>query len=87
MEQQLPTGPLGTDVAVTHILVVTDPVRSREFWVGVLGAELYREYAESAPCCVSLARGCCWSAGAGRPPTNQRLCSRLHPMWTRSATP
>ena len=44
MEQQLPTGPLGTDVAVTHILVVTDPVRSREFWVGVLGAELCREY-------------------------------------------
>jgi catechol 2,3-dioxygenase-like lactoylglutathione lyase family enzyme len=31
-------------VAVTHILVVTDPARSRDFWVGVLGAELYREY-------------------------------------------
>ena len=37
-------GPLGPDVAVTHILVVTDPARSRDFWVGVLGAELYREY-------------------------------------------
>jgi catechol 2,3-dioxygenase-like lactoylglutathione lyase family enzyme len=24
--------------------VVTDPARSRDFWVGVLGAELYREY-------------------------------------------
>jgi lactoylglutathione lyase len=27
-----------------HIPVVTDPARSRDFWVGVLGAELYREY-------------------------------------------
>jgi len=25
MEQELSTGPLGTDVAVTHILVVADP--------------------------------------------------------------
>jgi catechol 2,3-dioxygenase-like lactoylglutathione lyase family enzyme len=38
------SGPLGTDVAVTHILVVTDPAASRDFWVNVLGAELYREY-------------------------------------------
>jgi len=29
-------GPLGSDVAVTHILVVADPVRSRDFWVDVL---------------------------------------------------
>ncbi len=42
--QQPPAGPLGADVAVTHILVVADPARSRDFWVGVLGAELYREY-------------------------------------------
>jgi hypothetical protein len=41
---QEPLGPLGPDVAVTHILVVTDPARSRDFWVDVLGAELYREY-------------------------------------------
>jgi len=38
-------GPLGPGVAVTHILVVTDPARSRDFWVDVLGAELYREYS------------------------------------------
>ena len=25
--------PWGGDVAVTHILVVSDPVRSREFWI------------------------------------------------------
>jgi catechol 2,3-dioxygenase-like lactoylglutathione lyase family enzyme len=42
--QPPPSGPLGADVAVTHILVVADPARSRDFWVGVLGAELYREY-------------------------------------------
>ena len=43
MNQQ-PPSPLGPDVAVTHILVVTDPARSRDFWIDVLGAELYREY-------------------------------------------
>ena len=42
MKQQ--AGPLGPDVAVTHILVVADPARSRDFWVNVLGAKLYREY-------------------------------------------
>ena len=44
MKQQPPEGPLGSGVAVTHILVVADPARSRDFWVDVLGAELYREY-------------------------------------------
>lgn len=44
MDQQRPPGPLGAEVAVTHILVVTDLARSRDFWVGVLGAELFREY-------------------------------------------
>jgi catechol 2,3-dioxygenase-like lactoylglutathione lyase family enzyme len=44
MMTQPPVGPLGSDVAVTHILVVADPARSREFWVDVLGAEVYREY-------------------------------------------
>ncbi len=42
MEQQV--SPFGPDVAVTHILVVADTTRSRDFWVEVLGAELYREY-------------------------------------------
>lgn len=32
------------EVAMTQILVVSDVVRSKEFWVEVLGAELYREY-------------------------------------------
>ena len=38
------SGPLGAGVEVTHILVVADPARSRDFWIDVLGAELYREY-------------------------------------------
>lgn len=38
------TGPFDADVAVTHILVVSDVSRARDFWVGVLGAELFREY-------------------------------------------
>jgi catechol 2,3-dioxygenase-like lactoylglutathione lyase family enzyme len=44
LEHPPPAGPLGAEIAVTHILVVTDPARSRDFWVDVLGAELYREY-------------------------------------------
>ena len=36
MANQRPLGPLGPDVAGTHILVVTDPARSRDFWVEVL---------------------------------------------------
>jgi catechol 2,3-dioxygenase-like lactoylglutathione lyase family enzyme len=47
MEQQA-TNPLGADVAVTHILVAGDPARSRDFWVNVLGAELYREYGRTS---------------------------------------
>ena len=39
MKQQPPAGPLGSGVAVTHILVVADPARSRDFWVDVLGAD------------------------------------------------
>ena len=35
------------DTALTHILVVADPGRSRRWYVEVLGAELYREYGSS----------------------------------------
>ena len=31
-------------MALTHILVVSDVDRSRDFYAGVLGAEVYREY-------------------------------------------
>jgi len=44
MEQQPRVSPFGPDVAVTHIMVVADPARSRDFWVNVLGAEPYREH-------------------------------------------
>lgn len=39
--------PFEADLALTHILVVSDTARSRDFWVDVLGAELFREYGES----------------------------------------
>ena len=32
------------DWVATQILVVSDPARSRDWWTGVLGAQLYREY-------------------------------------------
>ena len=32
---------------LTHILVSADPERSRDFYVDVLGAELYRQYGSS----------------------------------------
>jgi catechol 2,3-dioxygenase-like lactoylglutathione lyase family enzyme len=32
------------EMELTHILVVGDPARSRDWYVDVLGAELYREY-------------------------------------------
>ncbi len=36
------------DMPLTHILVVSDAERSRRWYTDVLGAELYREYADSA---------------------------------------
>jgi catechol 2,3-dioxygenase-like lactoylglutathione lyase family enzyme len=76
MKQQPPEGPLGSSVAVTHILVVADPARSRDFWVDVLGAELYREYGGTS---VVLRFSDTWlllSAEAGRPLTSRPWSSR-----------
>ena len=41
------TSALGSEVQLSQILVVSDPARSRHFWVEVLGAEVYREYGTS----------------------------------------
>ena len=35
------------DAALTHILVVADPARSKGWYLDVLGADLYREYETS----------------------------------------
>lgn len=35
------------DAALTHILVVADPARSKAWYTDVLGASLYREYGSS----------------------------------------
>jgi catechol 2,3-dioxygenase-like lactoylglutathione lyase family enzyme len=44
------------DTALTHILVVADPARSKAWYTDVLGATLYREYASS----VVLSLGTAW---------------------------
>lgn len=44
------------DTALTHILVVSDPARSRRWYLDVLGATLYREYGSS----VVLSFGGAW---------------------------
>jgi catechol 2,3-dioxygenase-like lactoylglutathione lyase family enzyme len=37
----------GPGTELTHILVVSDPARSHDWYTGVLGATLYREYGSS----------------------------------------
>jgi catechol 2,3-dioxygenase-like lactoylglutathione lyase family enzyme len=37
----------GPETALTHIVVVRDPERSKAWYLDVLGAELYREYGSS----------------------------------------
>jgi catechol 2,3-dioxygenase-like lactoylglutathione lyase family enzyme len=44
------------DTALTHILVVSDPGRSKRWYLDVLGASLYREYGSS----VVLSFGGAW---------------------------
>ena len=58
MTQQPPAGPLGTGVAVTHILVVADPARSRDFWVDVWARSSTASTGERAWCCASPTPGC-----------------------------
>ena len=82
MSQQPSAGPLGAGIAVTHILVVADPTRSRDFWVDVLGAELYREYGGTS---VVLRFAGTWLllvSGGGRPPTSPPWSSRRLLMLT-----
>ena len=42
-----PPGFPANGMEVTHILVSADPKRARDFYVDVLGAELYRQYGSS----------------------------------------
>jgi catechol 2,3-dioxygenase-like lactoylglutathione lyase family enzyme len=43
----MPTSFPTDNTALTHILVVSDPGRSKRWYTDVLGAELYREYDSS----------------------------------------
>lgn len=61
------------DTALTHILVVADPKRSRAWYTEVLGASVYREYDSS----IVLQFGGTWlllveGGGPG---------GRAHPPW------
>ena len=44
----------GPEVELTTILVVSDMDRARDFWHGVVGAEIYREYGGTS-CVLRLA--------------------------------
>jgi catechol 2,3-dioxygenase-like lactoylglutathione lyase family enzyme len=44
----------GPEVELTTILVVTDVNRARDFWRGVVGAQVYREYGGTS-CVLRLA--------------------------------
>jgi catechol 2,3-dioxygenase-like lactoylglutathione lyase family enzyme len=44
------------DTALTHIIVVSDPTRSRAWYTDVLGATVYREYGRS----IVLSFGGAW---------------------------
>jgi catechol 2,3-dioxygenase-like lactoylglutathione lyase family enzyme len=57
------------DTALTHILVVSDPVRSKRWYLEVLGASLYREYGSS----VVLSFAGAWLLVVeGGPPTDDK---------------
>ena len=64
------------DTALTHILVVRDPMRSKAWYLDVLGATLYREYGSS----VVLAFGAAWLLLVeGGPPTDDKPSVTLAP--------
>lgn len=59
-----------SDVAMTQILVVSDLERSRQWWVEVLGADLYREYGGTS---VVLSFAGSWILlVTGGPPTEDK---------------
>jgi catechol 2,3-dioxygenase-like lactoylglutathione lyase family enzyme len=53
-------GPVVVEVAVTPILMVADPAASRDFWMNVLGADLYREYGGTSVVLKFAEPGFCW---------------------------
>lgn len=55
---------------ITHILVVSDVERSRDFYTGVLGAEVYREYGGTSVVLTFL--GTWFLLVTGGPPTDDK---------------
>ncbi len=48
------------EAEMTHILVVEDLERSRQWWVAILGASRTATMAARRPCSGSGQAGCCW---------------------------
>ena len=64
------------DTALTHILVVAEPARSKAWYLDVLGATLYREYGSS----VVLSFAGAWLLLVeGGPPTEDKPTVTLEP--------
>jgi catechol 2,3-dioxygenase-like lactoylglutathione lyase family enzyme len=57
---------------LTHILVVEDATRARDFYRDVLGAELYREYGGTSVVLRLFGTWLLLVTGAGRRPTSRR---------------
>ena len=71
---------------LTHILVVGDAGRSRDFYRDVLGAELYREYGGTSVVLRVFGTWLLLVTGGGRPPTSRRSPSPRRPTRGRRAT-
>ena len=70
------------DMALTHILVVSDVNRSRAWYTDVLGASLYREYAGDSA--VLSFNGSWLLLVTGGPPTDDKPGVTLAPPGTPS---
>ena len=72
---------------LTHILVVGDAGRSRDFYRDVLGAELFREYGGTSVVLRLFGTWLLLVTVAAPPPTSRRSPSRRRPTRLPSAMP
>jgi len=63
--------PFPADSKLTHILVVADTDRSRDFYRDVLGAKVLREYGGTSVVMAVTEPGSFWSPEANRHRTSQ----------------
>ena len=58
--------------ALTHLLVVTDPQASRDWYVNVLDASVYAEYGGTSIVLDLSGTGSCSYRGENRPPISRQ---------------